>query len=76
MTAVGLSVSFTDMWRIGWRPLAAGFMLATLVGGCSLPLNLAMLRWLAEAVGARRPRAHATLPRTTPRPRCRVLVGG
>ncbi len=47
MTAVGLSVSFTDMWRIGWRPLAAGFMLATLVGGCSLALNLAMLRWLA-----------------------------
>jgi hypothetical protein len=24
MTAVGLSVSFADMWRIGWRPLAAG----------------------------------------------------
>ncbi len=47
MTAVGLSVSFTDMWRIGWRPLAAGFLLATLVGGCSLLLNLAMLRWLA-----------------------------
>lgn len=46
MTAVGLSVSFTDMWRIGWRPLAAGFVLATLVGGCSLLLNLAMLHWL------------------------------
>ncbi len=45
MTAVGLSVSFTDMWRIGWRPLAAGFVLASLVGGCSLLLNLIMLRW-------------------------------
>src|SRR5262249_37995901 len=33
MTAVGLSVSFTDMWRIGWRPLAAGLLVATLVGG-------------------------------------------
>ncbi len=46
MTAVGLSVSFTDMWRIGWRPLAAGFILASLVGGCSLLLNLGMLRYL------------------------------
>jgi uncharacterized integral membrane protein (TIGR00698 family) len=46
MTAVGLSVSFTDMWRIGWRPLAAGFGVATLVGGCSLLLNLAMYHWL------------------------------
>jgi uncharacterized membrane protein YadS len=46
MTAVGLSVSFTDMWRIGWRPLAAGFVVATLVGGCSLALNLGMLHWL------------------------------
>lgn len=46
MTAVGLSVSFTDMWRIGWRPLAAGFVVATLVGGCSLLLNLGMYHWL------------------------------
>ncbi len=46
MTAVGLSVSFTDMWRIGWRPLAAGFVVATLVGGCSLLLNLGMVHWL------------------------------
>jgi uncharacterized integral membrane protein (TIGR00698 family) len=46
MTAVGLSVSFTDMWRIGWRPLAAGLMVATLVGGCSLLLNLGLLHWL------------------------------
>ncbi|MBS0579817.1 MAG: putative sulfate exporter family transporter [Proteobacteria bacterium] len=46
MTAVGLSVSFTDMWRIGWRPLAAGFVVATLVGSCSLLLNLGMVRWL------------------------------
>ncbi len=45
MTAVGLSVSFTDMWRIGWRPLAAGFLLASLVGGCSLLMNLGMLHW-------------------------------
>ena len=46
MTAVGLSVSFTDMWRIGWRPLVAGFLVAGLVGGCSLLLNLGMLHWL------------------------------
>jgi len=45
MTAVGLSVSFTDMWRIGWRPLAAGFLVATLVGVCSLTLTLAMYRF-------------------------------
>ena len=45
MTAVGLSVSFTDMWRIGWRPLAAGFVVATLVGACSLLLNLGMYHW-------------------------------
>jgi uncharacterized integral membrane protein (TIGR00698 family) len=43
MTAVGLSVSFTDMWRIGWRPLAAGFVVATLVGACSLLLTLGLL---------------------------------
>ncbi len=43
MTAVGLSVSFTDMWRIGWRPLAAGLVVASLVGACSLLLTLAML---------------------------------
>ncbi len=46
MTAVGLSVSFTDMWRIGWRPLAAGFVVAILVGGCSLLLNYGMVHWL------------------------------
>jgi len=46
MTAVGLSVSFKDMWRIGWRPLAAGFVVATLVGACSLLANLGMWRWL------------------------------
>ncbi|MGH8861582.1 MAG: putative sulfate exporter family transporter, partial [Jatrophihabitantaceae bacterium] len=45
MTAVGLSVSFTDMWRIGWRPLAAGFVVATLVGGCSLLLTSGMLHF-------------------------------
>jgi len=45
MTAVGLSVSFTDMWRIGWRPLAAGFLVATLVGLCSLMLTLGMYRF-------------------------------
>ena len=46
MTAVGLSVSFTDMWRIGWRPLAAGFVVATLVGSCSLLLTWGMARFL------------------------------
>jgi uncharacterized integral membrane protein (TIGR00698 family) len=44
MTAVGLSVSFTQMWRIGWRPLASGFLVAILVGACSLSLTLAMQR--------------------------------
>jgi uncharacterized integral membrane protein (TIGR00698 family) len=47
MTAVGLSVSFTDMWRIGWRPLAAGFVVATLVGSCSLGLTSALLHFFA-----------------------------
>jgi uncharacterized integral membrane protein (TIGR00698 family) len=47
MTAVGLSVSFTDMWRIGWRPLAAGFAVATLVGSSSLLLTGAMLHFFA-----------------------------
>jgi uncharacterized integral membrane protein (TIGR00698 family) len=46
MTAVGLSVSFTDMWRIGWRPLAAGFVVATLVGSCSLLLTCGMAHLL------------------------------
>jgi uncharacterized integral membrane protein (TIGR00698 family) len=45
MTAVGLSVAFTDMWRIGWRPLAAGFTIATLAGGCSLLLTCLLLRF-------------------------------
>jgi len=40
MTALGLSVSFGEMWRIGWRPLAAGWLVAVLVGTCSLGLNL------------------------------------
>lgn len=42
MTAVGLSVSFTQMWRIGWRPLASGLIVAVLVGACSLSLTLAL----------------------------------
>ena len=46
MTAVGLSVSFTDMWRIGWRPLAAGLVVATLAGACSLLLTSGMLHLL------------------------------
>ena len=45
MTAVGLSVSFADMWRIGWRPLAAGFVVASLVGACSLTLTLGLLHF-------------------------------
>jgi uncharacterized integral membrane protein (TIGR00698 family) len=45
MTAVGLSVAFSDMWRIGWRPLAAGLIVATLVGGCSLLLTCGMLHF-------------------------------
>ena len=39
MTAVGLSVSFTQMRSVGWRPLAAGFAIATIVGLCSLLLT-------------------------------------
>jgi uncharacterized membrane protein YadS len=45
MTAVGLSVSFVDMWRIGWRPLAAGLVVASLVGVCSLTLTLTLLHF-------------------------------
>jgi uncharacterized integral membrane protein (TIGR00698 family) len=45
MTAVGLSVSFIDMWRIGWRPLAAGLVVATLTGVCSLTLTLTLLHF-------------------------------
>jgi uncharacterized membrane protein YadS len=45
MTAVGLSVAFNDMWRIGWRPLAAGFAVASLVGACSLTLTLTLLHF-------------------------------
>jgi len=40
MTALGLSVSVGEMWRIGWRPLAAGWLVAVLVVTCSLGLNL------------------------------------
>ena len=61
MTAVGLSVSFTDMWRIGWRPLAAGLMVATLVGGCSLLLTRVCCTSSAEAAARGVRRAHATL---------------
>jgi uncharacterized integral membrane protein (TIGR00698 family) len=42
MTAVGLSVSFTQMRSVGWRPLAAGFAIATIVGCCSLILTRLM----------------------------------
>jgi uncharacterized integral membrane protein (TIGR00698 family) len=45
MTAVGLSVSFADMWRIGWRPLAAGLAVATLAGACSLALTSGLLHF-------------------------------
>jgi uncharacterized integral membrane protein (TIGR00698 family) len=45
MTAVGLSVAFADMWRIGWRPLAAGLAVATLVGACSLLVTLGLMHF-------------------------------
>ena len=45
MTAVGLSVSFNDMWRIGWRPLAAGLLVASFVGACSLSLTWCLYRF-------------------------------
>jgi uncharacterized integral membrane protein (TIGR00698 family) len=41
MTAVGLSVSFSQMRSVGWRPLAAAFVIATSVGVASLILTLA-----------------------------------
>jgi uncharacterized integral membrane protein (TIGR00698 family) len=47
MTAVGLSVSFTQMWRIGWRPLASGLIVAILVGLCSLSLTLATQHFMS-----------------------------
>jgi uncharacterized membrane protein YadS len=39
MTAVGLSVSFSQMRSVGWRPLAAAFAIATAVGITSLLLT-------------------------------------
>jgi uncharacterized membrane protein YadS len=45
MTALGLSVSFGDMWRIGWRPLVSGLVVAVLVGLCSLGLNVTELHF-------------------------------
>lgn len=45
MTAVGLSVSFSQMRSVGWRPLAAGFAIATVVGCCSLALTSLMLHF-------------------------------
>ncbi len=41
LAAVGLSVSFSQMWRIGWRPLVSGLLVALLVGATSLGLLLA-----------------------------------
>jgi len=45
MAAVGLNVPFAQMWRIGWRPLASGMVIAVLVGACSLLATLAMRRF-------------------------------
>lgn len=42
MAAVGLSVSLPQMWKIGWRPLVAGMLLALLAGACSLSLTFAL----------------------------------
>jgi hypothetical protein len=33
------------MWRIGWRPLAAGLAVATLVGACSLLVTLGLMHF-------------------------------
>lgn len=46
MTALGLSVSFTQLRCIGWRPLAAGLSVAAIVGACSLSLTFAAFRFL------------------------------
>lgn len=40
LAAVGMSVSFKQMWRIGWRPLLSAFVMAILVGATSLGLIL------------------------------------
>lgn len=40
MTAVGLSVCFSQMRSVGWRPLAASLVIALAVGVCSLVLTL------------------------------------
>jgi uncharacterized integral membrane protein (TIGR00698 family) len=47
MAAVGLNVPFAQMWRIGWRPLASGMLIAVLVGACSLTITLLMQRFFA-----------------------------
>jgi uncharacterized integral membrane protein (TIGR00698 family) len=46
MAAVGLNVPFAQMWRIGWRPLASGMLIAVLVGACSLLVTFALFRLL------------------------------
>jgi uncharacterized integral membrane protein (TIGR00698 family) len=46
MAAVGLNVPFAQMWRIGWQPLAAGMLIAVLVGVCSLLMTLGMRHFL------------------------------
>jgi uncharacterized integral membrane protein (TIGR00698 family) len=46
MSAVGLSVAFNQMWRIGWRPLAAGLLVAVLVGACSLSVTMGIAHLL------------------------------
>jgi uncharacterized integral membrane protein (TIGR00698 family) len=42
MTAVGLSLSFTQIRKISWRDLAAGLLLAAVVAACSLGVTLAL----------------------------------
>ena len=45
MTAVGLSVSFGQLRRVGWRPLAAGASVAAAVTIVSIALTFVSLRW-------------------------------
>lgn len=40
MTAVGLSVSLSELQRLGWRPMVAGFVVALAVGICCFCLTV------------------------------------
>jgi uncharacterized integral membrane protein (TIGR00698 family) len=43
MTAVGLSVSLSQMYQVGFRPICAALIIAIATGACSLGLTYALL---------------------------------